>query len=132
MSDASSTLSECAARRNADVAPRDRSNRAHGRRKPHARVRVVASVMAPPVRVRDDAEDETIDPGDAEGNAKPPRGSTTPVKAPRLEKSGRERRARTPPDGEIEKTRGRTCTSSLRIARNICLWPPQRRKIDKS
>ena len=44
--------------------------------------------MAPPVRGRDDAEDATIDDaGDAEGNAKPPRGWTTPVKAPRLEKS---------------------------------------------
>ena len=43
--------------------------------------------MAPPVRERDDAEDEAIGAGDAEGNAKPPRGSTTPVKAPRLEKS---------------------------------------------
>ena len=45
--------------------------------------------MAAHVRERDDAEDETIDPGDAEGNAKPPRGWTTPVKAPSLETSAR-------------------------------------------
>ena len=81
-------------------APRNRSSYTHGRRKPHARVRVVAVFMAPPVRERDDTEGAAIDAGDVEEKARPPRG---PVKAPRLEKS-----ATAPP------TRGATTVSTLR------------------